>query len=143
MHKMDGELLNKSNSSFEIELVFRDQLSQQVLEKIDDIKPEPELSYSLSLDSSAPSLKVAMKNVTGEIPAVNDPHSGCGLASEGNFVKENKLQVSQIGKSGVTEICVYPNKSSNKKENGNQCWASKRLAGIEPKVKSENQLYRL
>ncbi|KAF7828301.1 methyl-CpG-binding domain-containing protein 13-like isoform X1 [Senna tora] len=95
---------------------------------------KPEHQYSPSLDFSATSLEVARKTITGELPAMGDPHSGNGLAPEVNFTKENKLHVSQIGNSGVSESSIKSNKSSTKKEHHNPCRASKRIAGIEPDV---------
>ena len=62
-----------------------------------------------------------------------------GLASEAHVLKENKLLVSGIGKSG--EIYSNSNKSSNKKEHRIPCRASKRLAGSEPELMSNSLSY--
>lgn len=134
VHKMHGESLNESRSSSEIDPYFRDKPSHLVMEKIDDNMLEHK--YSLTPESCTPRPKVAMKIITSE-SAMDDAHSGLGLASEANFVEEKKLHVSQIGKSDMSEISVNSNKSCDKERR-----ASKRLAGIEPDVVVNSMDYK-
>ncbi|KAE9606578.1 putative DNA-binding domain-containing protein [Lupinus albus] len=137
-HEMQEEVvLNKGSMLSGCHALFK---VQQCLLETDKIKySEPEQNhYSLSRNSSLPSLKVAVKTIRTELPSPDSPPSSHGLDPEASLSKENRLYASQTRKSGLQEIQSNSNKSSNKKEHQIPRRASKRLAGSEPELMSDS-----
>ncbi|XP_019421486.1 PREDICTED: uncharacterized protein LOC109331442 isoform X1 [Lupinus angustifolius] len=136
-HEMQEEVvLNKGSMLSGCHALFKAQQYQLETDKIKYSESEQN-HYSLSRDSSLPSLKAAVKTIRTELPSPDNPPRSQGLDPEASLSKENRLYARQTRKSGLQEIQSNSNKSSNKKEHQIPRRASKRLAGSEPELMSD------